>query len=181
MKLFDFKESEHNKLNLNDCYIEHIEIMTTDEFNHIKDNIAEELELIERNIDWMWVDEMGNKRVILALDKSSGDGILIYSHDDFCAEQFCFVKNIKPQIDSFVEKFTPLFIELISETEESLDLLEVQYEHQVSIKHGNGITEMIQEQMKNIGCDIEFETDVYNSTLQKSSECQEKTMLEFGL
>lgn len=129
------------------CVIDGIELMDGDEFEEFSKNLLEDRTFIADRKEEMYVDCLGQVHGLLALNKDSGDGILIDSQGYDYARYVAFMPNIK----SYIEKQVSLAADqIIKEATENTSngswamyFDEIEENHGLVIKENNGIGTML--------------------------------------
>jgi len=134
-----------------ECVINGIELMNDKEFETFSKNLLSEQSFITDRKDEMYIDSAGKIHGLLALNKDSGDGILIDSQGYDYPRYTAFMPNIKPYIDNQIsmvaEQIIKEAIENTSNGSWAIYFDEIEESHGLVVKENNGIGTMLLDEI----------------------------------
>ena len=138
--IFERKISE---LHTSECVINGIELMNDKEFETFSKNLLSEQSFITDRQDEMYIDSAGKIHGLLALNKDSGDGILIDSQGYDYPRYVAFMPNIKPYMDEQISIVTEQIIKESAKNTSNgswaIYFDEIEESHGIVVKENNGI------------------------------------------
>lgn len=122
---FRCKETE---LELQNCLIEKVVRLNSDDFLHFQRNLCEDQDFIIENNNIGGSDEHGNKRCLLILSRDSDDGILVNAEGYNYARYTAYIPGAKYFVEACQEKqYMKFYCPLTAESYEEMDDNEYQY------------------------------------------------------
>ncbi|WP_312812902.1 DUF6329 domain-containing protein [Sedimentibacter sp.] len=153
------------------CVINGIEIMDENEFEEFSSNLLNDRTFIADRKDEMYIDSAGQKHGLLALNKDSGDGILIDSQGYDYPRYTAFMPNIKPYIDSQISIVAEQIIKEAAENTSNgswaIYFDEIEESHGLVVKENNGIGTMLLDELTSRDeiAEIEVLDDCFDMTI----------------
>lgn len=153
------------------CVINGIEIMDENEFEEFSNNLLNDRTFIADRKDEMYIDSAGQKHGLLALNKDSGDGILIDSQGYDYPRYTAFMPNIKPYIDSQISIVAEQIIKEAAENTSNgswaIYFDEIEESHGLVVKENNGIGTMLLDALTSRDeiAEIEVLDDCFDMTI----------------
>lgn len=142
--IFERKISEFHT---RECAINGIELMNDKEFETFSKNLLSEQSFITDRKDEMYIDTTGQIHGLLALNKDSGDGILIDSQGYDYPRYVAFMPNIKPYIEQQISMVAEQIIKEAAENTSNgswaVCFDEIEESHGLVVKENNGIGTML--------------------------------------
>jgi hypothetical protein len=134
------------------CVIEAIEVMSQKEFEEFSNYLLLDRSFIADKKDDMFTDLSGRIHCLLALNKESGDGILIDSSGYDYARYSCFMPNIKPYIEQQISHIADQMIREASEQTSNgsftVSFEEIKEQFDITVKENNGIGSMLLSELQ---------------------------------
>ncbi len=166
--IFERKISE---LHTRECVINGIELMNDKEFETFSKNLLSEQSFITDRKDEMYIDSAGKIHGLLALNKDSGDGILIDSQGYDYARYVAFMPNIKPYIDKQIsivaEQIIKKSAEKTSNGSWAIYFNEIEESYGIVVKESNGIGTLLLDELTSRDeiTEIEVLDDCFDMTI----------------
>lgn len=134
-----------------ECVINGIEVMDDKEFEEFSRNLSDDRDFIIERKEEKYIDSTGEIHGLLALNKDSGDGILIDSQGYDYPRHVAFMPNIKPyikqQISILAEQIIKEAVENTSNGSWAIYFDEIEEVHGVVVKENNGIDALLLEEL----------------------------------
>lgn len=166
--IFERKISEfHTK----ESVINGIELMNDKEFERFSKNLLSEQSFIVDKKEEMYIDSTGQIHGLLALNKDSGDGILIDSQGYDYPRYVAFMPNIKPYIDNQIsivaEQIVKESAENTSNGSWAIYFDEIEETHGIVVKENNGIGTLLLDELTSRDeiAEIEVLDDCFDMTI----------------
>ena len=166
--IFERKISEfHTK----ESVINGIELMNDKEFEIFSKNLLSEQSFIADRKEEMYIDSTGQIHGLLALNKDSGDGILIDSQGYDYPRYVAFIPNIKPYIDNQIsivaEQIVKESAENTSNGSWAIYFDEIEESYGIVVKENNGIGTLLLDELTSRDeiAEIEVLDDCFDMTI----------------
>jgi len=166
--IFERKISEfHTK----ESVINGIELMNDKEFETFSKNLLSEQSFIADRKEEMYIDSTGQIHGLLALNKDSGDGILIDSQGYDYPRYVAFMPNIKPYIDNQIsivaEQIVKESAENTSNGSWAIYFDEIEESYGIVVKENNGIGTLLLDELTSRDeiAEIEVLDDCFDMTI----------------
>jgi len=166
--IFERKISEfHTK----ESVINGIELMNDKEFETFSKNLLSEQSFIADRKEEMYIDSTGQIYGLLALNKDSGDGILIDSQGYDYPRYVAFMPNIKPYIDNQIsivaEQIVKESAENTSNGSWAIYFDEIEESYGIVVKENNGIGTLLLDELTSRDeiAEIEVLDDCFDMTI----------------
>lgn len=134
-----------------ECVINGIELMNDNEFETFSKNLLSEQSFIADRKEEMYIDSTGQIHGLLALNKDSGDGILIDSQGYDYPRYVAFMPNIKPYIDNQIsivaEQIVKESAENTSNGSWAIYFDEIEESYRIVVKENNGIGTLLLDEL----------------------------------
>jgi len=166
--IFERKISEFHT---RECVINGIELMNDNEFESFSKNLLSEQSFIADRKNGMYVDSAGKIYGLLALNKDSGDGILIDSQGYNYPRYVAFMPNIKPYIDKQISMVAEQMIKEAAENTSNgswaIYFDEIEETHGIVVKENNGIGTLLLDELTSRDeiAEIEVLDDCFDMTI----------------
>ncbi len=166
--IFERKISEFHT---RECAINGIELMNDKEFETFSKNLLSEQSFITDRKDEMYIDTTGQIHGLLALNKDSGDGILIDSQGYDYPRYVAFMPNIKPYIDKQISIVAEQIIKESAENTSNgswaIYFDEIKESYGIVIKENNGIGTLLLDELTSRDeiAEIEVLDDCFDMTI----------------
>lgn len=166
--IFERKISE---LHTRECVINGIELMNDKEFETFSKNLLSEQSFITDRKDEMYIDSAGKIHGLLALNKDSGDGILIDSQGYDYPRYVAFMPNIKPYIEQQISMVAKQIIKEAAENTSNgswaVYFDEIEETHGLVVKENNGIGTLLLDELTSRDeiTEIEVLDDCFDMTI----------------
>jgi len=153
------------------CEINGIEIMDEKEFEKFSKNLMKDATFIKDRQEEMYTDSSGRFRGLLALNKDSGDGILIDSQGYDYPRYVSFMPNIKSYIDNQISIVAEQIIKEATENTSNgswtIYFDEIEDYQGLVIEENNGIGTMLLETLRSNEkvSEIEIGGDCFDMTI----------------
>ena len=153
------------------CVIEGIEVMNEEEFEKFSNNLLGYQDFISKRKDEMYIDVNGQVHGLLAMNKDSGDGILIDSQGYDYPRYVAFLPNIKSYIE---DQISIVAKEIVREAKErtsngswSICFDEIEEYDELVVKENNGIGAMLYESIasREEVAEVEILNDSFDMTI----------------
>jgi hypothetical protein len=154
-----------------ECVINGIEIMNEKEFEEFSNNLLDDRTFITDRKEEMYIDSAGQIHGLLALNKDSGDGILIDSQGYDYPRYVAFMPNIKPYIDKQISIVANQIIEEAAENTSNgswaIYFDEIEESHGLVVKENNGIGTLLLDELisRDEIAEIEVLGDCFDMTI----------------
>lgn len=130
-----------------ECVINGIEVMNENEFEEFSNNLLGDQTFVSDRKEEMYIDSRGRIHGLLALNKDSGNGILIDSQGYDYPRYVAFMPNIKPYIDNQISMVAEQIIKEAAENTSNgswaVYFDEIEESHGLVVKEDNGIGTML--------------------------------------
>ncbi len=158
-------------LELQDCLIEKVIRLNSDDFLCFQRNLCKDQDFIIENNDIGGSDEQGNKRCLLILNRDSDDGILVNTEGYNYARYTAYIPGAKYFVEACQEKQSMKFYcPLTAETYEQMDDDEYEY-----AKEGNRVDpEAYEEYIRDTIIEYDRFDDERGLALYLKKELQDK-------
>ena len=153
------------------CMINGIEVMDEKEFEEFSNNLLDDRTFIADRKEEMYIDSTGQIHGLLALNKDSGDGILIDSQGYDYPRYVAFMPNIKPYIDKQIsivaEQIIKESAENTSNSSWAIYFDEIEESYGIVVKENNGIGTLLLDELTSRDeiAEIEVLDDCFDMTL----------------
>ena len=153
------------------CVIDGIELMDENEFEEFSKDLLEDRTFIADRKEEMYVDCIGQVHGLLALNKDSGDGILIDSQGHDYARYVAFMPNIKPYIEKQISLVADQIIKEATENTSNgswaMYFDEIEENYGLVVKENNGIGTMLLDALtiREEIAEIEIEEQCFDMTI----------------
>jgi len=154
-----------------ECVINGIELMNDNEFETFSKNLLSEQSFIADRKEEMYIDSTGQIHGLLALNKDSGDGILIDSQGYDYPRYVAFMPNIKPYIDNQIsivaEQIVKESAENTSNGSWAIYFDEIEESYRIVVKENNGIGTLLLDELTSRDeiAEIEVLDDCFDMTI----------------
>lgn len=154
-----------------ECVINGIELMDEKEFEEFSNNLLDDRTFITDRKEEMYIDSAGQIHGLLALNKDSGDGILIDSQGYDYPRYVAFMPNIKPYIDKQISIVAEQIIEEAAENTSNgswaIYFDEIEESHGLVVKENNGIGTLLLDELTSRDeiAEIEVLDDCFDMTI----------------
>ena len=154
-----------------ECVINGIELMNDNEFETFSKNLLSEQSFIADRKEEMYIDSTGQIHGLLALNKDSGDGILIDSQGYDYPRYVAFMPNIKPYIEQQISMVAEQIIKEAAENTSNgswaVYFDEIEESHGLVVKENNRIGTMLLDALtiRDEISEIEVLDDCFNMTI----------------
>lgn len=153
------------------CVINGIEVMDENEFEEFSNNLLIERAFIADRKEEMYIDSTGQIHGLLALNKDSGDGILIDSQGYDYPRYVAFMPNIKPYIDKQISIVAEQIIKESAENTSNgswaIYFDEIEEFYGIVVKENNGIGTLLLDELTSRDeiAEIEVLDDCFDMTI----------------
>jgi hypothetical protein len=164
-------ERKISAVHTRECVINGIELMDEKEFEEFSNNLLDDRTFITDRKEEMYIDSAGQIHGLLALNKDSGDGILIDSQGYDYPRYVAFMPNIKPYIDKQISIVAEQIIEEAAENTSNgswaIYFDEIEESHGLVVKENNGIGTLLLDELTSRDeiAEIEVLDDCFDMTI----------------